>query len=188
MMGNIIKNCYVFLTFQCVNRSSKIDDIEKSIIQAVTERCSCRFTSSDINDGAFSCFGPQGNYLNSVVYKAIIRVKNSDIDANQLVNATHHWVQMKPSIVVNEMMIDIDSSCLTIRDPFDDKDCFTNDTVSTQPAVSTQQTQTTSDVSAAFIIILIAGIIITILIFLGMVVCIQRYRHTVQPKRFVYYP
>ena len=174
--------------FQCEDRKSKLAEIKDIITQAVTERCSCRITSEDIIDDTFNCFGPQGKYTNSVVYKATLRFQNSDIIASHVVTDISQWVQSNRSVVVNKVMLDIDPRCLTMRNPFDSIDCYTNDTVVIQKSISNNEEQDPNRLSTAILVVIIAGSVILLLILMLIGMVFWKYRQTIviQPKRSVF--
>ena len=88
-------------------------------------RCSCEFTSSNIIDDTFSCRGSQGEFRNTVVYRAMItlQVPASITDADNIVIVLSEWVESEPSVRVNRVTLDIDSGCQTMLESFNSNDC-----------------------------------------------------------------
>ena len=88
-------------------------------------RCSCEFTSSNIIDDTFSCRGSQGEFRNTVVYRAIItlQVPASVTDADNIVAVLSEWVESEPSVRVNRVTLGIDSNCPTMLESFNSNDC-----------------------------------------------------------------
>ena len=80
-------------------------DIKEEIIKQVLMRCSCEFTTSNIISDTFSCRGSQGEFEDTVVYRANItlQVPISITDADDIVTYINQWVQNEPPVVVKEL-------------------------------------------------------------------------------------
>ena len=134
-------------------------------------RCSCEFTSNNIIHDAFSCQGSQGEFTDSVVYRAMITllVPASIIDADNIVINISQWVQNKPRVRVDGITRDIDPSCPTILDSFNSNDCVievpTNQTNPTSSSSSSSLLSSTSEIiiAAAAVVVVIVLIVIVII-------------------------
>ena len=111
-------------------------------------RCSCEFTSSNIMDDTFSCRGSQGEFRNTVVYRAMItlQVPTSITDADNIVVVLSEWVKSQPSVRVNKVTLDIDSGCPTMLESFNSNDCETPSD-GTNPSLSSSSSSSPSSLS-----------------------------------------
>ena len=132
-------------------------------------RCSCEFTSSNIIDDTFSCRGSQGEFSNTVVYRAIItlQVPASITDANNIVDLLSEWVESKPSVRVNRVTLDVDSDCPTILESFNSNDC----------EISSDGTSPSSLSSVGIIVGTIVAAVVVVLLLITAVAIIMYRRH-----------
>ena len=132
-------------------------------------RCSCEFTSSNIIDDTFSCRGSQGEFSNTVVYRAIItlQVPASITDANNIVDLLSEWVESKPSVRVNRVTLDIDSNCPTILESFNSNDC----------EISSDGTSPSSLSSISIIVGTIVAAVVVVLLLITAISIIMYRRH-----------
>ena len=88
-------------------------------------RCSCEFTSDNIIEDNFSCRESQGQFRNTVVYRAmiILQVPASITDADDIVSNINLWVQSEPSVIVDGITLALDPGCPAVLDSFDSNDC-----------------------------------------------------------------
>jgi len=142
--------------------------------------CSCEFESSNITDYAFSCRGSQGQFRNTVVFRAIIslQVPASVTDANDIVKILSDWVESMPSLTVNGIALALDSGCPAMLDSFDSNDCVTEappTDQTSQPSSSSSSSSSSLSSStgitagagaAAAVVILLLIIVILIIIIL----------------------
>ena len=131
-------------------------------------RCSCKFISSNIIDGTFSCRGSQGQFENTVVYRAMISldVPSTITDADDIVTDINQWVQTEPSVKVNGVTLALDPECPTVLDSFDSNDCVTETPVSQTKSSSSSPSLITIIGTAAGVIIIILLLIIVIVIII----------------------
>ena len=87
--------------------------------------CSCELTFNSIIDDAFSCQGSQGQFRNTVVYRAMVtlQVPASITDADNIVTNINQWVQTEPRVRVDGVILDVDPDCPTMLDSFNSDDC-----------------------------------------------------------------
>ena len=102
-----------------------MSDIKRRVTEEIAVKCSCKFTSSNIIDDAFSCRGSQGEFKNTVVYRAMItlQVPASITDADGIVDVINDWIESKPSVTVNGLALAVDPNCPAMLDSFDSSDC-----------------------------------------------------------------
>ena len=148
-------------------------DIKEEIVKEVSILCSsCRFTTSNIIDGTFSCLGLQGEFEDTVVYRANItlQVSASITDADDIVAYISQWVQDEPSVVVNGITLALDPDCPTMLDSFDSNNCVIEEPSNqTNPSPSSSSSSSSPFgiiigvvAAAAVVIILVIVIIITV--------------------------
>ena len=133
--------------------------------------CSCEFTSSNIIDDNFSCRGSQGEFRNTVVYRAIItlQVPASITDADNIVAVLSEWVESEPSVVVNRVTLGIDSNCPTMLESFNSNDC----------EIPSDGTNSSSSSSSVGIIVgaAVAAVVVMLLLITAVVIIIMYRRH-----------
>ena len=139
-------------------------------------RCFCEFTSSNIIDDTFSCRGSQGEFRNTVVYRAMIslQVAASVTDADNIVTVLNEWVESEPSVRVNRVTLDIDSNCPTMLDSFDSNDC----------EASSDGTSQTSSPSVGIIVGAAVAAVVVMLLLITAVVIITMYRRHKSSYRY----
>ena len=138
--------------------------------------CSCEFTSSNIIDDTFSCRGSQGQFRNTVVYRAMItlQVPASITDADNIVIVLSEWVGSEPSVRVNRVTLDIDSDCSTMLDSFNSNDC----------EAPSKGTNPSSSSSVGIIVGAAVAAVIVILLLITAVVIIVMYRRHKSSYRY----
>ena len=140
-------------------------------------RCSCEFTSSNIIDDTFSCRESQGEFRNTVVYRAMItlQVPTSITDADNIVVVLSEWVESEPSVRVNRVTLDIDSGCPTMLESFNSNDCeMPSD--ETNPSLSSSSSPSSSSSSVGIIVGAAVAALVVILLLITAVVIIVMYR------------
>ena len=133
--------------------------------------CSCEFTSSNIIEDTFSCRGSQGEFRNTVVYRAMItlQVPASITDADNIVAVLSEWVESEPPVVVNRVTLDIDSNCPTMLESLKSNDC----------EIPSDVTNPSSSSSSVGIIVgaAVAAIVVILLLITAVVIIIMYCRH-----------
>ena len=134
-------------------------------------RCSCEFTPSNIIEETFSCLGSQGQFSNTVVYRAMItlQVPASITDADDIVANINLWVQTEPLVRVNGITLALDPGCPAVLDSFDSDDCVAESPSEANPSSS-------SSLSIAIIIGVTVPVFIIILLLIIPAVAIVVYR------------
>ena len=148
-------------------------DIKEEIIKQVVGPCSCQFTTSNIISDTFSCRGSQGEFENTVVYRANItlQVPISITNANDIVTYINQWVQDQPSVAVKGVALALDADCPTMLDSFDSDDCKTSNQTSPSSSSSSSSSRFGIIVGAAVAAVVVNVLIIVIII---IVVCRRR--------------
>ena len=134
-------------------------------------RCSCKFISSNIIDDTFSCRGSQGEFRNSVVYRAMItlQVPVSITDADNIVALLSEWVESEPSVRVNRVTLDIDSDCPTMLESFNSNDCEMPD--------GTNSSSSSSSSVGIIVGAAVAAIVVVLLLITAVVIIVMYRRH-----------
>ena len=142
-------------------------------------RCSCEFTSNNIIDDTFSCQGSQGEFRNTVVYRAMItlQVPASVTDADDIVTDINQWVQTKPRVGVNGVTLDIDPDCPTMLDSFAGDDCVTETPPDQTNPSSSSSSSSSSSPFGIIIGVAVAVVIILILIIVVVIAIVVCRRH-----------
>ena len=136
-------------------------------MEEITPRCSCVF---EVDSETFSCRGAQGNFENTVVFRARITVQGhaSIFAAADVVNDIANWVQSSPSIPVAAVTLEIDPNCPVMLDSFNSADCVI---ITEQPTPSPTNSSNSpagiiaGTVAAALIAICIA--IVAVILIVG---------------------
>ena len=149
-------------------------DIKEEIIKQVLMRCSCQFTTSNIISDTFSCRGSQGEFEDTVVYRANItlQVPISITDADDIVTYINQWVQDEPSVAVKGIALALDADCPTMLASFDSNDCVTVE----EPS---NQTNPSSSSSSSFGIIIgaaVAAVVVIVLIIVIIIIVVYHRR------------
>ena len=143
--------------------------------------CSCEFNFSNIIDDSFSCRGSRGEYKNTVVYRAMIslQVPATISDADDIVNVISEWVQFKPSVTVDKVVLEIDPNCPALLDSATSDDCAgpSNEAPSTDQVNEQLSSSSSSSTLIGIIVGAIVGLIIVlilIIIIIGFVIYSRR--------------
>ena len=139
-------------------------------------RCSCVFNPSNIVDDSFSCRRSQGEFRNTVVYRAriILEVPSFITNANNIVTMLNEWVESEPSVRVDGSTLDIDSNCPTMLDSFKSSDC----------EVPTEGTKPSPSSSTGIIIGAAVAAAVVVLFLITAVVIITMYRRHKSSYRY----
>ena len=143
-------------------------------------KCSCKFTTSNIIDDAFSCRGSQGELKNTVVYRAMITLQMPALitDADGIVDVISDWVESKPSVTVNGLALAVDPKCPAMLDSFDSSDCVVPNQANPSSPSSSQ--------SIGTIIAAVVATIIAVLLLVTVVVVIIIYHRHKSSYRYTY--
>ena len=137
--------------------------------EEITTRCSCVF---EVDSETFSCRGAQGNFANTVVFRARITVQGAAalVAADDVVGDINDWVETSPSITVGLATLDIDSSCPAMLASTDSDDCE----AVTQPSSSNGSSSIGIIVGAVVAVVVVILTIVVIVVIL--LVCVRRKR------------
>ena len=135
--------------------------------------CSCELTSNNIIDNAFSCQGSQGEFGDTVVYRAMItlHVPASITDAGNIVTNINEWVQTKPRVRVDGVILDVDPDCPTMLDSFNSDDC-----VIEGPSNQANPTSSSSSPVATIIGAAAAAVVVIVLIVIVIIAVVYHRR------------
>ena len=152
--------------------------------------CSCEFTFNNIIDDAFSCKESQGQFGNTVVYRAMITllVPTSITDADSIVTNIIQWVQTEPRMRVDGVILDVDPDCPTMLDSFNSDDCViempSNPTSSSSS--SSPSSSSSSPVGIIVVVVVTAVFAVIVVIIIVMIVIIYR-RHKSTYRYYITY-
>ena len=135
-------------------------------------RCSCELNFSNIVGDTFSCRGSQGDFENTVVFRAMITlpVPASATDADNIVDLINDWVQSNPSVTVDKVILEIDPDCPAMLESVTADDCASETPPPRQPSPSSSSSSSlpvgiiiggvVAAVAVLLLIIIIVGIVI----------------------------
>ena len=141
-------------------------------MQEVLMRCSCEFTSSNIIEDNFSCRGSQGQFRNTVVYRAmiILQVPDTITDADDIVSNINQWVQTEPSVIIEGITLALDPGCPAVLDSFDSNDCES-------PSDQANPSSSSSLPIAIIIGVAVAVVVIILLLIIAAIAIVVYRRH-----------
>ena len=134
-------------------------------------RCSCELNFSNIVGDTFSCRGSQGDFENTVVFRAMITlpVPASATDADNIVDLISDWVQSNPSVTVDKVILEIDPDCTAMLESVTADDCASETPPPRQSSSSSSSSLPVGviigGVVAAVIVLLLIIIIVGIVIY-----------------------
>ena len=154
-------------------------DIKEEIIKQVLMRCSCQFTTSNIISDTFSCRGSQGEFEDTVVYRANItlQVPTSITDADDIVTFINLWVQDQPSVAVKGVALALDADCPTMLDSFDSNDCVIVEEPFNQTNPSSSLSSSSSPSPFGIIIGAAAAAVVVIVLIVAIIIIVVYRRH-----------
>ena len=153
-------------------------DIKEEIIKQVLMRCLCQVTTSNIISDTFSCRGSQGEFEDTVVYRANItlQVPTSITDADDIVTFINQWVQNEPSVAVMGITLALDADCPTMLDSFDSDDCVIIEEPSNQTNPSSSSSSSSSSPFGIIIGASAAAVVVIVLIIVIIIIVLYRRR------------
>ena len=160
--------CWHTCFLQENQQQQKLDEIKSQVIQAIGSRCSC----INIGGATFSCRGAQGNFENTVVFRAMVTVQASSalISADVVVTDIDDWVKSSPSITVGLATLDIDPSCPAMLASTDSDDC---EVVTESPSPSSSDSSSIGVIVGAVLAVVVV-ILIVVIIIVAVLVYLRR--------------
>ena len=147
--------------------------------------CSCEFTFNNIIDDAFSCKESQGQFRNTVVYRAMITllVPTLITDADNIVTNISQWVQTEPRMRVDSVILDVDPDCPTMLDSFNSDDCVIE--VPSNPTSSSSSSPSSSSSSPVGIIVgVVVTAVVAVIVVVVIVITVIMYRRHKSTYRY----
>ena len=143
---------------------------------------SYELTTNNVIDDAFSCQGSQGEFEDTVVYRAMItlQVPASITDADSIVTNINQWVQTKPRVRVDGVILDVDPDCPTMLDSFNSDDCVIE-------GPSNQANPMSSSSLPVAIIIGAAAAVVVIVLIVIIIIVVVYHRHKSTYKYVLHY-
>ena len=131
-------------------------------------RCSCELNFSNIVGDTFSCRGSQGDFENTVVFRAMITlpVPASATDADNIVDLISDWVQSNPSVTVDKVILEIDPDCPAMLESVTADDCASE----TPPP--RQSSPSSSSSSSLPVGIIIGGVVAAVVVLLLIIIIV----------------
>ena len=118
----------------------------------------------------------------TLVFRATIKLQNSDVTAADVVNELNLSVQSGQIIISNGITLDVDPSCPATLQSLNEDDCFSNTTAIHQ--------QTTGETSITIIVLVQVIVLLLIIVVVAVIVVVyllyKRKRHEQQSKRYAY--
>ena len=161
-----------------MSTEQKLMDIKEEIIKQVSMCSSCQFTTSNIISDTFSCRGSQGEFEDTVVYRANItlQVPTSITDADDIVTYISQWVEDESPVVVKGNTLDLDADCPTILDSFASDDCVIVEESSNQTNPSPSSSSSSSSPFDIIIGAAVAAVVVIVLIIVIIIIVVYRRR------------
>ena len=105
-----------------MNANIKLNDISTAIISNINQHCQCGLSIGNITNGVFRCFpaSPQ-----AVTFRAILH-GGTKVSSSELSLYIERWIRNDVTIPVQNVLINIDSSCMVAISSFDDGECQVN--------------------------------------------------------------
>ena len=156
--------------------SSKDNAVINVIVNIITSRCGCVFSSDLITNRVFQCF-PSSPH--SVFYHAQIH-STPDTSADNLVANLREWASSGASISVNSQHLSVESFCLTLTSIPMEK-CPDDVLLITSLSVSTAVSSESTPIPYALVGMIVGAtsvIVILLVIFMtSIVIVVQKCRH-----------
>ena len=147
-----------FPRVQNVNANVKLNDISTAVISNINQQCQCGLSIGNITNGVFRCFSASPQ---AVTFRAILRggtkVSGSDISLY-----IERWIRNDITIPVQNVLINVDSSCMVAISSFDDGECQVNSEQHTNNSSSAIIGGTIAGL--LFLLILSSAVVIALLI------------------------
>ena len=125
---------------QSTERSQKLQDITRAVLEELTSSCAdCRISIDIIDRQSFTCFPESPTY---VTFRARLG-SNSEIDSGSLISLLESWVSGGATIIVTGVLMSVDAECSVAISSLSEGECSMT---TTQPP-DTINTMTTSDES-----------------------------------------
>ena len=126
----------------------KLEDIANAVLKQLTLSCAeCDIFNLVIEAPSFACFSESPT---SVTYRA--RVKSaSETDSDSLISLIEEWVSDGARIIVNGVLMTVDSECSVAISSLSEGECLTNDTTTnptTNSTIDSEDTDITTDSTA----------------------------------------
>ena len=160
--------CAMFC-LQSQNKLVKLSDIISGVTVAAREECDCSFVEDVIKEDEFSC--RSGDSM--VVFRAEINYISYDTtyEAVDFVGFISQWVETGGSLVANGSKLEIDSTCPTQLNGFEDPDCIIVDAVSpTTAQPQADNLQTTLEAVGGVASIICVGLIVLVIVLVVVIV------------------
>ena len=98
-----------------------------AIVINVEERCQCGFTQSNITSDGFRCFPGS---TDAVTYRGEICLTDT-ANVFDLITHIEEWTAEGVSILVQQVFIEVDSSCRVVIESFNENECLPRSTITT---------------------------------------------------------
>jgi len=143
-------------------RRQKLNEIISEVMAEISPRCSCTF---NIDSETFSCRGAQGNFEDTVVFRARVTVQASSsvITADDVVSNISSWVESSPSIAIVSVTVFVDPNCPAMLDSFNSADCvIVTPSTSSSPPVGVI---VGAAIGAVIVIIIIIIVVVLVVVY-----------------------
>ena len=128
--------------------------------QLTASRSDCDITSDIIDRQSFSCYPESRTY---VTYRARLE-GTSETDSGSLISLIEDWVRGGASIIVNGVLMTVDSECSVAISSLSERECDTTSSTSSQS--SSDNVAIIGGTVAAVVIVLIVAIAFVIVVAL----------------------
>ena len=107
------------LCVQNVNAKIKLNDISIAIVSNINQRCQCGLSRENITNGVFHCFPASPR---AVTFRAVLH-GGTKASNSELSSYIEQWIRNDVTILVQSVLINVDSSCMVAISSFDDGEC-----------------------------------------------------------------
>ena len=148
-------------------------DITSAVLEELTASCAeCRIASDIIDKPSFACYPESPTY---VTYRARLR-GTSEADSGSLISLIEDWVSGGASVVVNGVLMKVDSECSVAISSLSEKcsppttDSTTSSNMTTTDSTTNSgtapSTETTASVSSHNTTAIIGGVVAVVIVLI----------------------
>ena len=142
---------------QGIDTEAKLSDIWTALFESIRQDCSCSFI---LQQHFFSCLGTEDSetvvYIAELSYTVIPGV----VDVHSLLTS---WVDSGPTIIVNSIQLQVDTTCPVMIDSLEPQSCFT--TPADPPTDVTVIAVVTCVILLLVVVAIVAAIVVAVAVF-----------------------
>jgi hypothetical protein len=143
----------------------KADDIAMSIVETLSQRCHCEFTSDLIGSEGFQCF-PESKH--AVTFRTEIS-EAPTTSVSVLVSHLTDWISTGTAISIGALFITVDRTCSTVIASFISEECQADVTTALATRSSEMTDVTVNTVGITTSVVVMASIAAVVVIVVIMI-------------------